>query len=146
VAPLCEASGMLFIPTLFGLQSSSTYNSFRGAFKLMKVTDPTAVYSGLDFEAAKRLAEYLRNAGVDARIAVPDPECAVMVPMFQTHHEVLAMNFDEEHVRELIDRWTAAEDAEDESPTAEVGLYCYHCGEPLAAPVPVCPHCHRALD
>lgn len=39
----------------------------------MTITEPTAVYRGLDFQAVDRLTQYLRSAGVEARVSVLDP-------------------------------------------------------------------------
>lgn len=112
----------------------------------MTIIDPTVVYRGLDFRTVERLAEYLRENGVHALVSVPDPRCAQTIPMFETHHEILATNFDEEKVRELIEKWQAGAKGESISPPCEADLFCYHCGESLASPTPTCPACNQTLD
>lgn len=112
----------------------------------MTIGDPTVVYRGLDFPTVERLAEYLRAAGVDARVSVPDPQCAQTVPMFETHHEVLAANFEPENVRHLIEKWQARARGDSVQQSCTTGLFCYHCGESLPSELPVCPACYAALD
>jgi len=112
----------------------------------MAISDPTVVYRGLDFPTVERLAEYLRAAGVDARVSVPDPQCAQTIPMFETHHEVLAANFEAENVRQLIVKWQAGARDDSAQQSCITDLFCYHCGESLASELPVCPACNAALD
>lgn len=112
----------------------------------MTISDPTVVYRGLDFPTVERLAEYLREEGVDARVSVPDPQCAVTIPMFATHHEVLAANFDTDKVRALIEKWQAGARGESLPQSCATDLFCYHCGESLTSQLPVCPACKASLD
>ena len=112
----------------------------------MIISDPTVVYRGLDFATVERLAEYLHAAGVDARVSVPDPQCARTISMFETHHEVLATNFDTDNVRELIEKWQAGARGESMPQSCATDLFCYHCGESLASQLPACPACGAALD
>lgn len=112
----------------------------------MKITEPTVVYRGMDFASVERLAEHLRASGIDARVAVPDPVTATWFPMFETHHELLATDYDEAEIQELIARWEASGAADHAAAPPPVGLYCYHCGAPLTAPTNRCPTCQATLD
>ncbi|MCM2375219.1 hypothetical protein [Aporhodopirellula aestuarii] len=112
----------------------------------MTITEPTVVYRGLDFATVEHLTDYLRENGVHARVSVPDPQCAQVIPMFETHHEILATNFDAENVRELIEKWKAGARGGSLPQSRETDLYCYHCGESLASDLPICPACKATLD
>jgi len=112
----------------------------------MTISDPTVVYRGLDFQTVERLAEYLRANGVNARVSVPDPQCAQTISLFETHHEVLAANFDTENIRQLIEKLQAGAVDDSLQQPCTTDLICYHCGESLASELPVCPACNAALD
>ena len=111
----------------------------------MTIDTPTVVYRGYDFLAVERLAEYLRNVGVEARVAVANPQCSVTIPTIQTYHEVLATHFDDTQMKELIIQWTAGTTDCEPRPDAS-DLFCFHCGEVLSTQAAICPACHASLE
>lgn len=112
----------------------------------MTTSEPTVVYRGLDLPAVHRLAAYLQEHGIQAVVSVPDPQFPRTLPLFETKHEILAIHFDADHVRQLIEQWRTVDAEPPPQRSLADELYCYHCGESLTTPLAACPACHKPLQ
>lgn len=112
----------------------------------MNIQQPTVIYRGFDLPSVRRLASFLKNSGIDAKVAIPDPHCARSIPIAETLHELLAINFEPERVRALILEWDSSAGTQSSKSDTQSGLYCYHCGESIASATNICPFCNETLE
>ena len=107
----------------------------------MTSDEPTVVYRGRSLDAAKNLANFLCENGVNAKLIEGDPLHHAH-PAIDFFHDVIAAGTDHDALSVLVAKWESL--PKKKGPTID-GLFCYHCGQGLDEPVTICPHCNESL-
>ena len=107
---------------------------------------PTVIYRSSEQHALRQLTEFLCDHGIDARLAVSNPQMPKYFRGVEQFYEILARNYDADEVRTLITQWEQQPTDAQQPLAPGVGHYCYHCGEALSAPRETCSSCGGDLS